>query len=104
MTEGTLARAGIRLQTLVLFAGVDSEEVLEFLGEMAIAIDALIGRHRLARESAFLVGRRATRRVGRGGMEELCHCYRWMQALEGAAAVESGCRLLVRRLLPPYLR
>lgn len=34
---------------------IDSEEVLQFLGEVAVAIEALVGRHWEAREDAFLI-------------------------------------------------
>ena len=40
LTERTLA--GIWLEGIVLLAGVDSEKVLELLGEVAITIDTLI--------------------------------------------------------------
>ena len=38
---------------------IDSEEILQFLGEMAVTIEVLVGRHWDAREDALLIGGRA---------------------------------------------
>jgi hypothetical protein len=42
------------LLTIVTQA-INSEEVLQFLGKVAVAIEVLVGRHREAREDALLI-------------------------------------------------
>ncbi len=101
-------RPGRAVGLLVLLAiaaqAVDSEEVLQFLGEVAVAIEGLVGRHWQAREDTFLIwGRGGSRRRA----EDLRHRGRRAADLRAAPRERRGLavgryfqRLWSRRLRP----